>query len=1091
MKKKLFTLLTLLVAVCSGAWAQTELYSAVCTATSDVSFGTGTTEITTNATITGGKMYIISGQSDSKKLMTSKGFSMTNNNTYFKVVLDNALQAGDKIQSTYTGGTREKNSVTYELGIKVSSTNYTDGNAGDHDCSATSSSTTQDGSTLEYTVVSGDEYIGKTDLYIYRVYGATQYFNNFKVIRPAVETKCATPTVTLGAWDATANKYAVTLNCTTSGATIHYSTDSKISYTDYSTALALAPGTTLDAYATKTGLDASDAMEQYTVPAEPTFFTVTYANAEGATGVVPAAVADIEGGTSITLPKNFTMYKEGYTLTGWNDGTNTYAAGASYTVTATKTLTAVYTQNTVSLDDRTSAVTVKWWLGQQNGLPDFTISEGNTGFVVTQATVAGKTIDVQLPIDCSNNGKFHPGSNQWGQVNNGTVFTIPSANGAVISYHDYDNSVSPATKTVQTINVAVDGDTYTHTVNVSNHFYEYIQVVLPYELVAQDERFWDFSTWETGSFTSTKVSDELELVATSDNGMEIATNNSQTVGDKSFTKRLKLNGTGSSTARYIHFRVKPNTQISVYQFSGNADRKLKVDAGSFGGTNLLTEGNASYTKSTCRYTGAEETDIYVYSSDNNISIYGILVEEAPAAITITTQPASATYTVGGEADALTVTATPSVEVNALAYQWYSNTTASNVGGSEISEATTASYTPSTAEAGTFYYYCVVTEAAASLTAISNVATITVNEVVEAVEAPVFSVEGGQYYRGLQFNITCATEGATIYYKEDSKTHNDYTKITTSYTGTITYANATQKYISAYAEKGGVKSEITTVYYDVVALPDVSVNYATGTYNHPITVKYTNSLLPNGEILYRTKSGTSDPGSVTNTDAAMDGNGITVSETTRIKFKAWDTTGTKYGNQLDRTYTIAIPDNETYTTSASRYTTVTSGNALDFSNVEGLTAFIAKETPTGGQVKLTKVEKVPANTSFILYGAASTEYTIPVLTSGTTDDVDDNLLAGHVDFATTLTENAGYILSGGKFYPCSAGELAKGKCYLAVPYVQGARALEIIFDDDVITGIQNVNRETISNNRYYNLNGQSVAQPKKGLYIVNGRKVVLK
>ena len=40
----------------------------------------------------------------------------------------------------------------------------------------------------------------------------------------------------------------------------------------------------------------------------------------------------------------------------------------------------------------------------------------------------------------------------------------------------------------------------------------------------------------------------------------------------------------------------------------------------------------------------------------------------------------------------------------VTYQWYSNTTDSNVGGTEIAGATSASFKPSTAEIGTFYYY---------------------------------------------------------------------------------------------------------------------------------------------------------------------------------------------------------------------------------------------------------------------------------------------------------------------------------------------------------------------------------------------------
>jgi hypothetical protein len=41
-----------------------------------------------------------------------------------------------------------------------------------------------------------------------------------------------------------------------------------------------------------------------------------------------------------------------------------------------------------------------------------------------------------------------------------------------------------------------------------------------------------------------------------------------------------------------------------------------------------------------------------------------------------------------------------------------------------------------------------------------------------------------------------------------------------------------------------------------------------------------------------------------------------------------------------------------------------------------------------------------------------------------------------------------------------------------------------------TGIEAV-KTTKANGEYYNLAGQRVAQPTKGLYIVNGKKVVIK
>jgi hypothetical protein len=50
---------------------------------------------------------------------------------------------------------------------------------------------------------------------------------------------------------------------------------------------------------------------------------------------------------------------------------------------------------------------------------------------------------------------------------------------------------------------------------------------------------------------------------------------------------------------------------------------------------------------------------------------------------------------------LTVTATGT----GLIYQWYSNTSASYVGATAIPGANAATYTPSTASDGSFYYYC--------------------------------------------------------------------------------------------------------------------------------------------------------------------------------------------------------------------------------------------------------------------------------------------------------------------------------------------------------------------------------------------------
>jgi hypothetical protein len=79
---------------------------------------------------------------------------------------------------------------------------------------------------------------------------------------------------------------------------------------------------------------------------------------------------------------------------------------------------------------------------------------------------------------------------------------------------------------------------------------------------------------------------------------------------------------------------------------------------------------------------------------------------------ITAQPSASTQNIckNGTATALSVTVSP-----ATGYQWYSNTSASNSGGTLISGATSSSYTPLTTAVGTLYYYCIIVNSGCSTT----------------------------------------------------------------------------------------------------------------------------------------------------------------------------------------------------------------------------------------------------------------------------------------------------------------------------------------------------------------------------------------
>jgi hypothetical protein len=95
--------------------------------------------------------------------------------------------------------------------------------------------------------------------------------------------------------------------------------------------------------------------------------------------------------------------------------------------------------------------------------------------------------------------------------------------------------------------------------------------------------------------------------------------------------------------------------------------------------------------------------------------------------------------------------------------------------------------------------------------------------------------------------------------------------------------------------------------------------------------------------------------------------------------------------------------------------------------------------------------------------------------------------------STGGEINGYVLAKKSgvvgFYKWAGGSLTSGKIYLPTP--AGAREyLEFSFDNDV-TAIDAVKAQNVENGQFFNLAGQRVANPTKGLYIVNGKKVVIK
>ena len=96
--------------------------------------------------------------------------------------------------------------------------------------------------------------------------------------------------------------------------------------------------------------------------------------------------------------------------------------------------------------------------------------------------------------------------------------------------------------------------------------------------------------------------------------------------------------------------------------------------------------------------------------------------------------------------------------------------------------------------------------------------------------------------------------------------------------------------------------------------------------------------------------------------------------------------------------------------------------------------------------------------------------------------------------TVVPENC-LFLNGNKFW-YSKG-LTKMKAFRA--YFEFVDVLASVEGDDSrismafghSTGISDINRETINNNRYYDLQGRRVANPGKGVFVKDGKKVIIK
>ncbi len=166
--------------------------------------------------------------------------------------------------------------------------------------------------------------------------------------------------------------------------------------------------------------------------------------------------------------------------------------------------------------------------------------------------------------------------------------------------------------------------------------------------------------------------------------------------------------------------------------------------------------------------------------------------------------------------------------------------------------------------------------------------------------------------------------------------------------------------------------------------------------------------------------------------------------------------------------------------------------------QGVEAFTGSlsEGEGGTTLRLTGIEDgvIPARTAVVLRSATDgSTALVPSTATGTA--VEANALQGTLDATATTPQNT-YALSGAfdegiGFYPYSAAYLPAGKAYLTLTAAQAVQKLSFSFGGET-TGIGAVEADGAGKTAtWYDLSGRRVTNPTKGVYIVGGKKVIVK
>lgn len=171
-------------------------------------------------------------------------------------------------------------------------------------------------------------------------------------------------------------------------------------------------------------------------------------------------------------------------------------------------------------------------------------------------------------------------------------------------------------------------------------------------------------------------------------------------------------------------------------------------------------------------------------------------------------------------------------------------------------------------------------------------------------------------------------------------------------------------------------------------------------------------------------------------------------------------------------------------------------------VAGVKLYSVKSV-TNTEVELTgELSVIAAEMPYFIYNDNDTEVEVSiVVSSNDADNVDydsEHFKGTLVDKTFTdedMEEADHYVLSGGSSFVWvkDAGTLSAGKCWIELIPTSAAHARRLsIVHEGTTTGINAVSSSADKmDGEWYDLSGRRVAQPAKGIYVKNGKKVIVK